>query len=122
MNRTRLSLYYLASYLVGGGACFLLLPQLSATLFQSNGSYPDVMLRAIGMFMVALGFIVIQIIRHRAEAFYLTTLMVRAFICAGLIAFFLMVKDPLFLVLLVIVVSGMLFTGYNYLRERSMSK
>jgi uncharacterized protein YjeT (DUF2065 family) len=118
MNKTRLSLWYLASYLWVGGISFLLLPQLSATLFQSNAQYPDVMLQAIGMFMVVLGFIVMQIIRHRAETLYSTTLMVRAFICVSLIAFFVTTSDPLFLVLFAIVILGMLVTGSFYLQEK----
>ncbi len=118
MNRTRLSLWYLASYLWVGGISFLLLPQLSAMLFQSNGHYPDVMLRAVGMFMISLGIIVVQVIRHRVEVLYPTTLLARVPICISLVAFFIMTKDPLFLVLCAIVGLGVLFTGFNYFREK----
>lgn len=122
MNKTRLSLWYVTSYLLGGGASFMLLPQLSATLFMSNTAYPDIMLQAIGMFMVALGIIVLQIIRHRAEALYSTTLIVRTFISASLIVFFATTGNPLFLVLLGIVLLGVMMTGYSYLTEIGKTK
>lgn len=122
MNKTRLSLWYVTSYLLGGGASFMLLPQLSATLFMSNTAYPDIMLQAIGMFMVALGIIVLQIIRHRAEALYSTTLIVRTFISASLIVFFATTGNPLFLVLLGIVLFGLMMTGYSYLTEIGKTK
>lgn len=122
MNKTRLSLWYVASYLLGGGASFMLLPQLSATLFMSNTAYPDIMLQTIGMFMVALGIIVLQIIRHRAEALYSTTLIVRTFISASLIVFFATTGNPLFLVLLGIVLLGVMMTGYSYLTEIGKTK
>jgi uncharacterized protein YjeT (DUF2065 family) len=118
MNRTRLSLYYLASYLWGGGIGLLIAPQLSATLLQSNANYPDVMLRTLGMFMIVLGIIVTQIIRHRIAILYSVTLITRVFICICFIAFFFIVRDPFFLVLLGIVGLGLLLTGTSYFVEK----
>jgi uncharacterized protein YjeT (DUF2065 family) len=118
MNRTRLSLLYLASYLWGGGIGLVIAPQLSATLLQSNATYPDVMLRSLGMLMITLGILVVQIIRHRVEILYLTTLMARIFLCICFVAFFFVVRDPFFLVLLGIVGFGVLLTGSNYLSEK----
>jgi uncharacterized protein YjeT (DUF2065 family) len=118
MNRTRLSLYYLASYLWGGGIGLLIVPQVSATLLQSNANYPDVMLRTLGMFMIVLGIMVVQIIRHRIEILYPATLIARAFICICFIAFFFIVRDPFFLVLLGIVGLGVLLTGSSYFSEK----
>jgi uncharacterized protein YjeT (DUF2065 family) len=118
MNRTRLSLFYVASYLWGGGIGLFLLPQFSATLFQSNAHYPDVMLRGIGMFMIALGVIVVQLIRHRVEVLYPTTIIVRLFICISLFAFYFIGRDPFFLVLLAIVGLGVLLTGFSYFKDR----
>ncbi len=118
MDRTRLSLYYLASYLWGGGVALLFLPGTAAALLQSNADYPHVMLRALGMFMLGLGAIVVQIIRRRLEVLYPTTLVVRLFFCLCLIAFYWLQRDPMFLVLLAIVALGVALTGTSYLAER----
>lgn len=104
---------------MGRGITFLLLPQLSATLFQSNGHYPDVMLRTIGMFMIVLGILVLQMIRLRVENMYPATLIARIFICITLVAFYLTTKDPLFLVLCAIVGLGVIITGYCYFTEKA---
>ncbi|MDH4323585.1 MAG: hypothetical protein OEZ09_05745 [Betaproteobacteria bacterium] len=118
MHRTRLSLYYLASYLWMGGIGLLLAPQLAARLLLSNTDYPAVMLQALGMFMIGLGYIVVQIIRQQIRALYPTTLIVRLFFCACLLFFYFATRNPLFIVLLGIVALGILLTGANYLSER----
>jgi hypothetical protein len=50
----RISLTYVASYLLMGGAGFAFAPALTLRLFFSNGEYGDVMPRVVGMFMLAL--------------------------------------------------------------------
>lgn len=118
LEKTRLSLYYLASYLWLGGVGMILFPTLAAKLLQSNTDYPPVMLRALGMFMIGLGIIVVQIIRHRLGVLYPTTLAVRLFFCLCLVAFYLATGDPFFIVLLGIVALGVAITGVTFLRER----
>lgn len=118
MNKTRLSLFYLAGYLWVGGVGLLFSPQPVANLFLSNTDYPAVMLQALGMFMVGLGIIVVQIIRLNVSALYPTTLIARLFFCACLLFFFFTTRDPFFLVLFGIVVLGVLITGSVYFLER----
>lgn len=118
MNRTRLSLFYLAGYLWIGGIGLLFAPKDVANLFLSNAEYSAVMLQSLGMFLVGLGIIVVQIIRLHVSVLYPTTLMVRVFICACLLYFFLSSGDPFFLMLFCIVILGVLFTGSIYLLER----
>ena len=118
MNKTRLSLFYLASYLWGGGLALLVAPQWFVGMLLSNAQYPDVMLMALGMFMVSLAIIVTQIIRARVEALYPTTLVVRLFILPCLLFLFARSGDPLFLALVAIVGLGVLITGAIYLAER----
>jgi len=122
VKRTRLSFFYLIGYLWLGGIGLLIAPQLSATLLQSNASYPDIMLRTLGMFMIGIGIIVVQIFRHRIEILYPTTLIVRLFFCICLLQFFLIVSDPLFLVLFGIVGLGVLLTGSCYFTEKGNLK
>ena len=121
MNRTRLSLYYLAGYLWFGGIGMLAVPRWASSLLLSNATYPEVLLRALGMFMIALGIVVVQIIRHRIETLYPATLVVRSFICLCLVAFFLMARDPFFLVLLGIVGLGLLLTATSYFGDKRRS-
>ena len=51
----RLTLSYLAAYLLIGGLGLILAPALALRLLLSNGDYGYVMPRLVGMFTVALG-------------------------------------------------------------------
>jgi len=68
MQRTHMSLYYLIGYLIPGGTALLTFPQLTLKLFFSNTDYGDVLPRLVGMLMLALGIIILQVVRHRLEA------------------------------------------------------
>jgi uncharacterized protein YjeT (DUF2065 family) len=118
VRRTRLSFFYLAAYLLGAGVALAFAPSLALKLLFSNGNYGDVMPRLLGVILLALGVIIVQIIRHRVEALYLTTLGVRVIIVVGLVALFIDSKDPLFISLTVVVGIGMIFTGTSYLIDR----
>jgi uncharacterized protein YjeT (DUF2065 family) len=119
MPKTRLSLYYLATYLWVGGVGLLFMPRLSANLLLSNTEYSAVMLQSLGMFMVGVGIIVVQIIRLRISVLYPTTIFVRLFFCVCLLFFYFTTQNPFFIVLLCIVVLGLLLTGTSYLSERN---
>ena len=121
MRRTRVSLYYLATYLVGAGVALVVAPGLALTLLFSNGHYGDVMPRLLGVVLFALGVVVVQIIRHRVEALYTTTLAVRAVIVLVLAGLFVYSRDPLFIVLIVVVGIGMTLTGTSYLLDRRVA-
>jgi hypothetical protein len=119
MTRTRLSLFYLAGYLIFAGLALLLVPTFALRLLLSNGSYGEVFPRLAGMLLLGLATLVVQIIRHRLEVLYPTTLAVRAFFLVTLAYLFVISGDPFFLVVFAIVAVGVIFTGYSYLRERS---
>jgi hypothetical protein len=118
MNRTRLSLYYLCSYLLIGGLVLLFFPAEGLKLLLSNGSYGDVFPRVAGMFLAGLGMTVLGIILTRSEALYPVTLVVRTFFLTGFAAFYWLTRDPLFLVLLAIVGLGFVLTFTSYLLDR----
>jgi uncharacterized protein YjeT (DUF2065 family) len=118
MRRTRLSFFYLAAYLLGAGVALAFAPSLALKLLFSNGNYGDVMPRLVGVILLALGVIIVQIIRHRVEALYLTTLGVRVIIVVGLVVLFIYSKDPLFISLTVVVGIGMILSGTSYLIDR----
>jgi uncharacterized protein YjeT (DUF2065 family) len=113
-----LSLFYVAAYLVGAGIALMFVPSLALKLLFSNGNYGDIMPRLLGVVLLALGLVIVQIIRHKVEALYTTTLGVRLIIVASLVALFIYSKDPLFISLIVVVGIGMILTGTNYLLDR----
>ena len=121
MNRTRLSLFYLAGYLTFAGLALLLVPSFALKLLLSNGDYGDYFPRLAGMLLLGLAILVIQIIRHLVEVLYPTTLVVRLFFLVVFAYLFLSSSDPFFLVVFGIVLLGVVFTGYSYLTERRAS-
>jgi uncharacterized protein YjeT (DUF2065 family) len=119
MRRTRLSLFYLAGYLLPTGVLLLVAPDLSLRLLLSNGDYgSDVFLRVAGLLLLAIGIFVVQIIRLRAEVLYSTTLMVRAVFVVGFLGFYWYTHDPLFLVILGVVGLGVVLTSTSYWLDR----
>jgi hypothetical protein len=118
MTRTRLSLFYLAGYLTVAGLALLLAPTFALDLLLSNGSYGEVFPRVAGMLLLGLAALITQVIRHRIEVLYPTTLLIRIFFLVVLAYLFASSSDPFFLVVFGIVALGVIFTGYSYLTER----
>lgn len=119
MKRTRLSLFYLAGYLLPTGLLWLVIPGPTFRLMLSNGDYgSDVFPRVAGLLLIGIGIFVVQIIRLRAESLYSTTLMVRCAFLVGFLGFYVQTHDPLFLVVLGVVAIGFLLTGTSYLLDR----
>lgn len=121
MNKTRFSLFYLASYLIGGGLGLLAAPQTMLTLFFSNGHYRDVLVRLVGVLLLALGIIVVQIIRFRIAQLYPTTLIVRTIILIVLALLYISSRDPMMITLFVIVGFGFLLTLGGYMADQGGS-
>jgi hypothetical protein len=74
--------------------------------------------RLLGVVLLALGIVIVQIIRHSLEVLYPTTLIVRTFIVAVLVGLLIYTRDPLFISLLVVVGFGMILTGTSYVLDR----
>ncbi len=119
MNKTRLSLYYLGSYLVLIGVGLLLAPDETLRILQSDGEYGDVFPRVAGMLMSGLGLSIFGMIRARSLKQYPATLFMRVYFIACFIAFYVTTRDPLFLVLIGIVGLGLVLTLAAYLRDRT---
>src|SRR5258708_5036297 len=105
--RTRLSFYYLAAYLLGAGIALVFAPSLALRLLFATGHYGDVMPRLLGVVLFALGIVIVQIIRHRLEVLYTTTLVLRVFIVLVLPRLLIFSPVPPFISLLVVVGFGM---------------
>jgi hypothetical protein len=118
MNKTRLSLLYLGSYLMLIGLGLLIAPDRTLKLLLSNGDYGNVFPRVAGMLMSGLGISVFGIVRAGVPQLYPATLLVRGYFLACLAAFYWMAGDPLFLVLLLIVGIGFVLTLSSHLLDR----
>ncbi len=118
MKRTHLSLYYLAGYLLPAGVALIAAPQFALKLLFSNGDYGTIIPRVVGVLILGLGIIVVQIIRHRVEVLYPTTLIVRSIFLASFVWLYYLSRDPLFLTLLGIVGFGVLVTLFSFIKDR----
>ena len=118
MRRTNLSLYYLAGYLVPAGLLLLFVPEWATKLLLSDRTYDYAPFRLAGVLLLVIGILIVQIIRHRLEMLYSTTLVARALISVTLLWLFLTTGDPFFAVILVIVLVGVGLTGASYALDR----
>ncbi|UCC55724.1 MAG: hypothetical protein JSU75_10275 [Gammaproteobacteria bacterium] len=118
MNKTRLSLLYLGSYLCIIGFGLLFAPNRTLEILQSNSDYGDVFPRIAGMLMSGLGITVFGIIRARVTELYPATLFIRLYFITCIVVFYSMTRDPLFLVMCGIVGLGFVLTLSSYLLDR----
>ena len=118
MHRTNLSLYYLAGYLIPAGLLLLLVPEFATKLLLSNRTYDYAPFHLAGVLLLVIGILIAQIIRHKLEMLYSTTLVARALISATLLWLFLTTGDPFFAVILVIVLIGVCLTAVSYWLDR----
>jgi hypothetical protein len=118
MNKTRLSLFYLGSYLILGGVGLLLVPRWTLKVLQSNRDYGNIFPRVAGMLMSGLGLSIFGMIRARSTEQYSATLFMRAYFIVCLITFYAMTHDQLFVVLIGIVGLGLVLTFTSYLLDR----
>jgi hypothetical protein len=121
MNKTRASLYYPGSYLVIIGFGLLFAPDGTLSILQSNGTYGDVFPRIAGMLMSGLGITIFGIIRARAAELYPATLFIRLYFLICIVVFYMMTRDPLFLVIFAIVALGFVLTLSSFILDRKKS-
>ena len=105
-------------YLSLGGVGLLFAPEITLRLLGATTTYPPVLARFVGAFMVALAIVIAQIVRHRIEVLYPTTLLIRLVLIGTIVALYVESGDPLFLVLTAIVGLGMLLTTAGLLSDR----
>ena len=118
----RLTLSYVAGYLLVGGLGFLLAPDVVLRLLLSNGAYGDIMPRVVGMFMLALGGLIFQFVRGRDYRYYLYSVVARSFIVIVLTALYVRARDPSLLVFDAIVLIGLLPSIYAAVRSFHVRK
>jgi len=118
VRRTNLSLYYLAGYLIPAGLLLLFVPEFATKLLLSDRTYDYAPFHLAGVLLLVIGILVVQIIRHRLEQLYSTTLVARALISATLLWLSLTTGDPFFAVVLAIVLIGVALTGASFYLDR----
>ena len=121
MRKTRLSLFYLGSYLLIIGLGLLLAPQDTLVKFRSTGEYGDVFPRFSGMLMSGMGLSIFGMIRARSYDLYPATLFIRPYFIACILKFYERTRDPLFLILIAVVGLGFVLTLSSYLLDRKGS-
>lgn len=109
---TRLSLFYPAGYLLSGGFAMLAMPTLALRLFFSSNpeAYGDVLPRMGGALTLALGIIVVQVIRLGVHQLHTTIVGVRVFLVSVWLGLYAMSGDPFFLTLGIMVAFGVVLT------------
>ena len=122
MNRTRLSLYYLAGYLFPTGLALYFAPQFFLKMLFSNQQYSDAFPQFAGVLLVGLGIVVTTVIRYGSPVWYRTTLILRLVLWTGIFRIWLRSRDPFFVIVLSVLGFGILLTGSFYLSERHNSK
>ena len=120
MDFRRLSLTYVVTYLTIGGAGFLIAPELARDLLLSNRDYENVGFRIAGTMMLALAYLIWTNVGHQDWKYYPASIYVRAFIVIVLTVLYFSDNDPMFLVLNVIVLIGLIPSIYfHFVRDSS---
>jgi len=81
-----------------------------------------VVLKLTGLLLLALGILVVNIIKAGEVRLYKATLLVRVVILMGLVHVYLISQDPMILVLGGIVGLGFVLTSISYLLDREATK
>jgi hypothetical protein len=119
MKKTSFSLFYVAGYLSLGFLIFLALPQMILSFLFSNGSISDLTVRLLAVLLFSLAIIEFLLIRLQADDLYGMSLIVRTLILIALSSFTIVYKEPLMIVLLVIVGVGLTLTFTSYIQENA---
>jgi hypothetical protein len=117
MTKTKLSLFYLGSYLLLIGLGLLFVPHGTLKILQSNRHYDDVFVRVAGMLMSGLGLSIFGMIRAHSSHQYPATLFMRVYFISCFVTFYATTHDSLFLVLVGIVGIGFVLTLTSYLLD-----
>ena len=120
--RTRVSLVFVASYLLLTGLGLLVAPRATLQLLGSSVDYGAVMPRWVGMLSVALAAVVGQVLRHRLIVLYPLEFLMPGAMLFGFVALFIQSGDRMFLVIAAVVSVGVATTGVSLWLDRLHAK
>jgi pimeloyl-ACP methyl ester carboxylesterase len=116
-DRTRWSLFYVATYLTTAGLGLTFMPRLTLDMLWSNGTYELPFVRMSGLFCLGLAGFVIATIRYRLIVLYPTIIAVRVVFCTGYVVLYRQTGDPFFLTTLGIVGTGLVLSTIGFLAD-----
>ena len=116
--RIRVSLVFVAGYLLLTGLGLLIAPSITLQLLGSSADYGVVMPRWVGMFSVALAAVIAQVLRHRLAVLYPLGFFMPGAMLFGFVALFIQSDDRMFLVVAGVVSIGVLMTGLSLWLDR----
>jgi hypothetical protein len=122
MHRTRLSLFYLAGYLIPTGLGLMFAPGMMMSALFAKGDYGEIFPSFSGVLLLSLGILVVRSIQTRAETLYPATLVVRSIIWLWVLRLFFVSGDPLWAVILGVVGFGLALTGICYFADRAKAR
>jgi hypothetical protein len=117
-SRTRLSLFYVLTYLVISAVGLIAMPGFTQRMLLSDVEYDPIAMRFAGVFILGLAIIVLQTIRLRLDALYPTLIVVRVVFCAMYVVMFAQTRNPFFLVVFGIVGAGLVASSIAYALDR----
>jgi len=120
---TRLSFWYPISYLVPCSLVLIFAPKFLLDNF-SNGNYSIYMTRLAGAAMLGFTILVLNITFQRIEKLYNAVIYVRIPVMAVVTWLYIDTKDPLFMILLITVLPGVVFSSIAKMmdKKREMKK
>lgn len=116
-DRTRWSLFYVATYLTTAGIGLTFMPRFTLDMLLSNRSYDLAIVRMAGLFCLGLAGFVIATLRYRLAVLYPTIIGVRVVFCAGYVVLYRMTGDPFFLTTLGIVGTGLVLSTIGFVLD-----
>ena len=103
-------MFYLAGYLFPTGAASLVAPEWVLEVFRSDREYASDLIRFAGTLMTGLGLVVAHLIYYQVEQLYGATLIVRTIAASTPLGIWLSARNPMFLIMSMIMVAGFLLT------------
>jgi hypothetical protein len=114
----RLTLFYVSTYPLVGGLGLAFCPETALRFFLSNGNYGDIIPRVAGMLMIGLSGLIALMAYHRDYRYYPYSISIRGFFVLFFFFLYFRSDDPLFLVLNVIILVGLVPSIYTLAFDR----
>jgi len=105
----RLGMFYLAGYLLSVGFLLMFIPQMTMNLLLTNHTYDDLGLRMGGVFLFAIGMIVIENVSDDVVRARLITI--------SLLVLYGIYRDPALLVISAVVIIGYILTFIGWRKD-----